>query len=107
MTVPAERATALARARPGRIPDFFIVGHMKSGTTALNDALKRHPQIFMSRNKEPWFLASELSGRDVPRPRKQAKTPASLEAYMRLFKPAPPLPLPGDASAGYLGSPPH
>ena len=104
MTVPAETATAPARARPGRIPDFFIVGHMKSGTTALNDALKRHPQIFMSRNKEPWFLASELSGRDVPRPRKQAKTPASLEDYMRLFKPAQPWQLAGEASAVYLWS---
>jgi len=48
---------------------------MKSGTTALYDALRRHPQIFMSRNKEPLFLARELSEHDVLRRRKQERTP--------------------------------
>jgi len=104
MTVPAESAAAPAHTRGGRIPDFFIVGHMKSGTTALYDALKRHPQIFMSRNKEPWFLASELSDHDVTRPRKQGKTPASLEDYLRLFKRAEPAQLVGEASPVYLWS---
>ncbi len=41
----------------GRVPDFFIVGHPKCGTTALYEMLRRHPQIFMPDIKEPWFFA--------------------------------------------------
>jgi len=41
---------------PGRIPDFFIVGHPKCGTTALYEMLRRHPQIHMPA-KEPRFFA--------------------------------------------------
>ena len=37
----------------GRLPDFFVVGAPKAGTTALHVALARHPQVFMSRVKEP------------------------------------------------------
>ena len=35
------------------LPDFFVIGAPKSGTTALHVALARHPQLFMSRVKEP------------------------------------------------------
>ncbi len=35
------------------MPDFFIVGHPKCGTTALYEMLRRHPQIFMPALKEP------------------------------------------------------
>ena len=31
------------------MPDFFIVGHPKSGTTALYEMLRRHPQIYHAR----------------------------------------------------------
>ena len=50
------------------MPDFFLVGQPKSGTTALYDMLKRHPRIFMPENKEPWFFAEELIDRAPPRP---------------------------------------
>ena len=35
------------------LPDFFVIGAPKAGTTALHVALARHPQLFMSRVKEP------------------------------------------------------
>jgi hypothetical protein len=35
------------------LPDFFVIGAPKAGTTALHVALDRHPQLFMSRVKEP------------------------------------------------------
>ena len=45
---------SLIRARDmTRLPDFFIVGHPKSGTTALYEMLRRHPQIYMPDGKEP------------------------------------------------------
>lgn len=47
-------------------PDFLIVGAMKSGTTALNDFLSRHPQIFMSKKKEPHYFSSPSEGELPP-----------------------------------------
>ena len=35
------------------LPDFFVIGAPKAGTTALHVALARHPRLFMSRVKEP------------------------------------------------------
>src|SRR5258706_7889695 len=43
-----------------RKPDFFIVGAPKSGTTALYNYLKLHPDIFLSPLKEPNFFASDM-----------------------------------------------
>ncbi len=34
------------------IPDFFIAGVPKAGTTALHVALARHPALYMSAVKE-------------------------------------------------------
>jgi hypothetical protein len=39
------------------LPNFLIIGMAKAGTTPLFAALKQHPQIFMSRIKEPRFFA--------------------------------------------------
>ena len=93
-------SAALNGAR-GRVPDFFVVGHAKSGTTALYEMLCRHPQIFMPAGKEPWFLASELLERTPPRPE---GTVGSLEEYAALFKGAAPEQRIGEASALYLWS---
>ncbi|HEY4897390.1 MAG TPA: sulfotransferase [Solirubrobacteraceae bacterium] len=84
-----------------RPPEFFIVGQPKSGTTALYEMLRRHPQIFMPENKEPWFFADELRERMPPRP---GGTPETLEQYLELFEPAAPGQLRGEASTLYLWS---
>lgn len=39
-----------------KLPDIFIVGAAKSGTTTLSFLLSRHPKVFMPR-KEPGFFA--------------------------------------------------
>jgi len=92
---------ATARKPTGRIPDFFIVGHGKSGTTALYEMLARHPQIYMPAGKEPWFFASELHERTPPRPQ---GTPRTLAEYAALFNAARPDQRVGEASAQYLWS---
>jgi hypothetical protein len=84
-----------------RVPDFFIVGQPKSGTTALYEMLRRHPQIYMPAGKEPWFFASELHVRTPPRP---GGTPQTLAEYMALFEEAQPQQRAGEASALYLWS---
>jgi Sulfotransferase domain len=85
----------------GRLPDFFVVGHPKSGTTALYEMLKAHPQIYMPPGKEPWFFATELHERTPPRPEGVA---ATLEQYAALFEAAAPEQRVGEASALYLWS---
>jgi hypothetical protein len=42
-----------------RMPNLFIVGAAKAGTTALYDYLAQHPQVFLSRVKEPMFFSRE------------------------------------------------
>jgi Sulfotransferase domain len=88
-------------ARDGRLPDFFIVGHAKSGTTALYQMLRGHPQIYMPASKEPWFFAEELHVRTPPRPE---GTPRTLEQYTSLFTAAGPEQRVGEATALYLWS---
>ena len=43
-----------------RKPNFFIVGAPKCGTTALSEYLREHPQVFMSRPKEPHHFATDM-----------------------------------------------
>jgi Sulfotransferase domain len=93
---------SLAPAPVQHVPDFFIVGHPKSGTTALYEMLKRHPQIFMCEEKEPWYFSPELRFR--PPPRKPFAIPESLEQYLSLFEAAGPQQRAGEASTTYLWS---
>jgi hypothetical protein len=90
-----------AGAPQKRAPDFFIVGQPKSGTTALYEMLRGHPQIYMPDGKEPWFFAAELQFRPPPRP---AGIPATLEEYLLLFEAAGANQLVGEASPLYLWS---
>jgi hypothetical protein len=84
-----------------RLPDFFIAGHGKSGTTAMYHMLRRHPQIYMPPGKEPWFFADELHERTPPRP---GGTPTTLTEYARWFEAAAPEQRVGEATALYLWS---
>ena len=43
----------------GRMPNLFIIGAAKAGTTALYNYLEQHPQIFLSWVKEPMFFSRE------------------------------------------------
>lgn len=45
------------------VPDFFIVGAPKCGTTALNEYLRRHPEIYIPVAKELHFFGSDLKFR--------------------------------------------
>src|SRR5450432_3386675 len=80
-----------------RVPDFFIVGHPKSGTTALYEMLRSHPQIFMPDFKEPRFYASDLPSR-FQAPRASGLAPETYEDYLTLFEPAAPGQVVGEAS---------
>jgi hypothetical protein len=76
-------------------PDFFVVGAFKSGSTALYDQLRRHPQIFMPFHKEPLYFGDDLT-------RRYGRM--SEADYVRLFKGAKPDQRIGEASTWYLYS---
>jgi hypothetical protein len=41
------------------LPDFFVAGAPKAGTTALHAALARHPSLYLSPVKEPKYFLSD------------------------------------------------
>ena len=109
MTVPGEhwpledelmRELQAARETGSRVPDFFIVGHAKCGTTALYEMLRAHPQIYMPDLKEPEFLAREPQDQ----PLASNIHPRTLTEYLSLFDAARPEQRAGEASASYLRS---
>jgi hypothetical protein len=103
MTVKVD-LQATVRLAQTRVPDFFIVGHGKSGTTALWDMLRQHPQIYLPYNKEPWFLADEMRPCASLRPPGTGSTPSTLEEYLALFDDAKADQRAGEASSLYLWS---
>jgi hypothetical protein len=79
-----------------RRPDFFIVGAPKSGTTALYEYLRQHPQIFMADPKEPNYFGADLERRRTPR--------IGLDEYLSYFAAAGNAKRVGEASVRYLHS---
>ncbi len=103
MTVSAEPSVSQpGAAQHGRVPDFFIVGHAKCGTTALYEMLRRHPQIYMPALKEPLYFATDLRARFQRRA--AGPLPTELEDYLALFTDAGARQLVGEASSSYLWS---
>ncbi|HUB35435.1 MAG TPA: sulfotransferase [Solirubrobacteraceae bacterium] len=98
----AESAASQPPEGEGRIPDFFVVGHEKCGTTALYEMLRGHPQVFMPRLKEPRFFSPDMRVRE--RAAAAGRRPRDLESYRALFAPARPDQRVGEASPQYLGS---
>lgn len=76
-------------------PDFFIVGAPKSGTTAMNEYLRQHPQIFMAEPKDTTFFGSDLN---FLQPR------ISADRYRLLFRGANSVIRVGETSVWYLYS---
>ncbi len=75
------------------LPNFFILGAAKCGTTSLYHNLKNHPDIYMSPIKEPCFFCETFQ---------IVKNPI---AYHRLFDAAEKETLIGEASHVYFTSP--
>jgi hypothetical protein len=90
-------------SRRHKIPEFFVVGHHKCGTSALYEMLKRHPQVYMPPVKETWYFSPEL--RSIGKRRKQsAGRPETLEQYLSLFDEAKAGQRLGENSPAYLMS---
>jgi Sulfotransferase family len=104
MSTPRE-SSSINSANALRVPDFFIVGAPKTGTTSLHRTLRTHPQIYMPALKEPRYLADDMRPR--PEHAQEARElgyPDTLEDYLALFADATPEQRAGEASAFYLWS---
>lgn len=97
------------------LPNFFVIGAPRSGTTSVYEYLDPHPDVYMSTTKEPDFFASSawdavhpIEGepeerslvQDVERSDELAR---QFAAYERLFDGATTQSRVGEASAIYLG----
>jgi len=80
-------------------PNFIIVGAQKTGTTALYDYLKQHPQVFMPKLKEPGFFRSFVPPGVFPEPIREKKE------YLSLFQDVKGEVAIGEASGMYLDDP--
>lgn len=109
------------------IPNFFLVGAPKAGTTSLCQYLEQHPQVFLCPIKEPGYFADEIRPenfsealrpkirqeiRDVedylagPMLQKRLNGPViEWSSYLKLFSTVNGETAVGDASVHYLWSP--
>jgi hypothetical protein len=84
----------MTAGRPRVLPNFFIVGAPKCGTTSIYEYLCQHPEVFMTRWKEPHFWSTDLY-----RPGR-----ISEERYYGLFEEGAGKRRVGEASTEYLYS---
>ncbi len=85
-------------------PNLLIIGAQKCGTTALYNALRQHPKIFMSSPKEPGFFAFDgrrLDFQGPLMPHSRFQEPLDWTAYLALFDGAAEYPVRGEASTYY------
>jgi hypothetical protein len=73
------------------LPNFFIIGAAKSGTTSLYHYLRQQPQIYFPREKEPHFFDSDTNYAE------------GVDAYLQQhFANASSFPIRGEATPWYL-----
>ena len=100
------------RAEGTALPNFFIVGAPKAGTTSLYRYCSDHPDVFMSELKEPHYLSSvdavptwrgqSSSGTHETGRFRVTATVNSFDAYTRLFESGAGYAIRGEASTSYL-----
>lgn len=76
-----------------RLPDFYVIGAAKAGTTTLYSILSQHPDVFMPDRKEPEFFARD------------ERYARGIEDYAALFEGASADQIVGEASTIYSLSP--
>lgn len=78
-------------------PNLFVIGAAKCGTTSLCHYLGQHPEIFISKQKEPLFFCSDQVHREPWRE-------PDPERYLAMFEPGADRRWRGEGSVWYLNS---
>jgi hypothetical protein len=89
------------------MPNTFVIGAAKSGTTSLYDCLRQHPDVFMSPVKEPCYFAyaenpPEMAGPGDEEANRESGAVYTLDEYQALFARATTEFIVGEASPVYL-----
>ena len=89
------------------MPNTFVIGAAKSGTTSLYDYLRQHPDVFMSPVKEPCYFAyaenpPEMAGPGDEEANRESGVVYTLDEYRALFARATTEFIVGEASPVYL-----
>lgn len=87
------------------LPNLLILGAAKSGTSSLYSYLAQHPDVLMSRFKEPTFFVWEGREYDMRGRGPERAVINDLDSYLALFSEARNERVRGEASSGYLHTP--
>ncbi|MEX2230831.1 MAG: sulfotransferase [Cyclobacteriaceae bacterium] len=88
-----------------KLPNFLIVGAAKCGTSSLHKYLEQHPEIFMSKVKEPRFITSQVNPFPLNGPgdhKVEAWYVKNFQDYQKLFEGAEDYKAVGESSADTL-----
>ena len=83
-------------------PNFIIIGAMKAATTSLYTYLKQHPDIFMTKVKEPMFFNNFNQNTDFKVLGNKSKKVNSLLDYFSMFSSVKNESAIGEASPAYI-----
>jgi GT2 family glycosyltransferase len=72
---------AYIQNKPVNLPNFFIVGAAKAGTSSIGEYLSRHPEIYISPIKEPHFFSEDIRMADF-RPDYRERATLDVPAYL-------------------------
>lgn len=87
------------------IPNLFIVGAMKSGTSTVHSALGTHPEIFMCEPKEPSYFVDHADLKELWPEMARLDISWKRKAYLDLFREARGARIVGESSTCYAKSP--
>jgi len=82
--------------------NFIIIGAMKAATTSLYTYLKQHPDIFMTKVKEPMFFNNFNQNNDYKILGRKGNRSTTLEEYFSLFSDVENESAIGEASPAYI-----
>jgi Sulfotransferase family len=85
-------------SRDTGLPNFFVVGAAKAGTTSIYHHIKMHPQIFVPEEKEPSFFATPAPPGVKPF---HARCP-TFDEYKKMYQGSVGFTAVGDLSTPYL-----
>ena len=83
-------------------PNFIIIGAMKAATTSLYTYIKQHPDIFMTKVKEPMFFNNFQQENNYNILGSKSNKSTTLEEYLAMFKDAKNEKAIGEASPAYI-----
>ncbi len=89
---------------PTKLPDFFLVGAPKCGTTTLYQYLYQHPEVFLPTIKEPSYFCFASLPSEARKHIAKKFVVWDLDNYIKLYKDSPEKTLSGDCSPLYLYS---